>query len=315
MRHGPNRRRFLKTALSGATGLMLAPGALTRGFAAAGAGDSRVEALARNLYRFEAGSVNVVMLRTPEGVVLVDGGPLAHADALLDTVEALSGNRRIHTVFNTQWRPEHSGANPALRSAGARIIAHENTRLWMTTRFHVEWEDQDYRPLPEEAHPTDTFYTDGALEVGGEQVEYGYLLQAITDGDIYVHFRDANVLAAGAVVSVGRYPVSDYVTGGWIGGLLDATKRLLDMADEDTRIVPVRGPIVDRAHLEKQHQMLDTVFARMVRMIQEGKSAREMVDEGITAEFDDAWGDPHLFIANGYMGMWGHVREFESGIV
>ena len=28
-----------------------------------------------------------------------------------------------------------------------------------------------------------------------------------------------------------------------------------------------------------------------------------------TKEFDAKWGDPHLFLANAYRGLWGHVRE------
>ncbi|MEJ0006814.1 MAG: hypothetical protein WDM77_10745 [Steroidobacteraceae bacterium] len=45
------------------------------------------------------------------------------------------------------------------------------------------------------------------LSFGKANIEYGYLPQAHTDGDIYIYFRDANVLLAGDVVAVG--PLSD----------------------------------------------------------------------------------------------------------
>ena len=39
------------------------------------------------------------------------------------------------------------------------------------------------------------------MKAGAESIEYGYLLEAHTRGDIYVFFRDSNVLAVGDVAS------------------------------------------------------------------------------------------------------------------
>ena len=41
----------------------------------------------------------------------------------------------------------------------------------------------------------------GTLAFGAQHADYGYLGQAHTDGDLYVYFREANVLVAGGVVS------------------------------------------------------------------------------------------------------------------
>ena len=56
---------------------------------------------------------------------------------------------------------------------------------------------------------------------------------AHTDGDIYVFFPQQNVLVAGDVLSVGQYPILDYVTGGWIGGLQNANQALLKIVNAD----------------------------------------------------------------------------------
>ena len=81
--------------------------------------------------------------------------------------------------------------------AGARIVAHEHTKQYLSTEFFVDWEGRTYQPLPAKALPTQTFYTKGTMTFGSEQVEYGHLGQAHTDGDIYVLFPDSNVLVAG----------------------------------------------------------------------------------------------------------------------
>ena len=66
---------------------------------------------------------------------------------------------RIDVLFNTHWHAERVGSNAALGQAGAKIIAHENTRLWLSTVFQRPWDDQPFAPLPKAAQPNDTFYT------------------------------------------------------------------------------------------------------------------------------------------------------------
>ena len=169
-----------------------------------------------------------------DGVLLVDGGAPEHSPAVLAAVRELTGKSQVHTLFNTHWHWDQTGSNAALGAAGTRIIAHENTRLWLGTDVDSKWENRSYGRLPAKARPSKTFYTTGQLDFGGEQIEYGYLFQAHTDGDIYVHFRKANVLVAGDVLSVGRYPVIDYITGGWIGGMATAAQQLAARCDDKT---------------------------------------------------------------------------------
>ena len=85
------------------------------------------------------------------------------------------------------------------------------------------------------------------MKAGAETIEYGYLLEAHTRGDAYVFFRDSNVLAVGDVVSPLRDPSLDWYAGGWLGGRVDAMDDLLELVDDQTRIVPAYGPVMTRA--------------------------------------------------------------------
>ena len=176
------------------------------------------------------------------------------------------------------------------------------------------WQKRTYPPRPKEARPTETFYTTGKMMFGSEEVRYGYLGQAHTDGDIYVFFPGPNILMTGDVVSVGSYPVMDYTTGGWIGGLSDALKTLVGLTDAQTRIIPGNGPVQNQAALQAQAEMCATMRTRFVEMMRKGMSAKDMLAAAPTKEFDATWGDPHLFIGNAYPGLWHHVREI-GGIV
>ena len=57
---------------------------------------------------------------------------------------------------------------------------------------------------------------------------------------MYVYFPKQNVLAVGDAVSGQGWPVVDWWSGGWIGGIVGGLKRLQTVADKDTRIVPAR---------------------------------------------------------------------------
>jgi cyclase len=310
-----SRRQFLTKAL-GATAAVVGTGAL-RGAAAQSAPALGETELRNDLSLVTGLPTNVVVLRTAGSAALVDSGPASHGAELAKLVRGRLGFLSVELLFNTHWHVAHTGGNEALRSGDTTIIAHELTRLWMSTEYYVDWEDTTYEPRESAALPTRTFYaTDPqpiVAEIGDEEIEYGHLPEAHTDGDIYVWFKNRNVLAAGGVVTHGSYPVIDYATGGWIGGLVDATRKLLAMTSSDTLIVPASGPAQPRAHLERQLEMLTVVRERIENLMRKGRSIEEMLAAEVTKEFDAAWGDNReRFVANIYNGLWWAGRLSDS---
>jgi glyoxylase-like metal-dependent hydrolase (beta-lactamase superfamily II) len=269
--------------------------------------------LGDGLILIEGAGGNVVALSNAEGVLMVDGGSSEHSNGLLKFISKQT-EAKPELLFNTHWHWEHTGSNERLGKAGAKIIAHENTKLWLGGDFFVEWQNRAYKPRPPQALPNETFYTSGELNFGDEQVVYKHLPRAHTDGDIYVFLPARNVLVVGDLLAVGSYPILDFSTGGWIGGMLDASKALLEVVDAQTRIIPGVGPVQTRADLQAQHDMLATLKDRLVGMLKKGMGAEDMLAAGATREFDAKWGDPTLFVSNAYRGLWGHVRSL-GGIV
>jgi cyclase len=307
-----DRRGFLGTAAAAVLALPLA-----RRVGAAGSALASPQAiqLAERLWLISGCGGNVTVFDSPEGVLLVDGGAPAHSAQLLAEVRRLTGKPRVHVLFNTHWHHDQTGSNLALGKAGTRIIAHEYTRLWLTTDVQCRWENRVYQPLPKAAQPNETFYTTGSLAFGGEQIEYGHLGQAHTDGDIYVRFRKANVLVAGDVIATGRFPIVDPDSNGWIGGLAGAVETLAGLADAATKVVPGAGAHCNLAHVNAELAMLNTVRQRLARLLAQGRSATEMIAAKPTAEFEAEWGDPELFIRNAYPGMAHRARELGVSIV
>src|SRR6185369_13336316 len=256
MRH-MDRRQFMQRAL-GAGAAMASVASLSQAAAraAAPAVNLATTSLGGGISLISGGGGNVVVFDSSAGVLMVDGGSPAASAEVLKQVRQFTGKPQVHTLFNTHWHWDQTGSNFALGSAGARIIAHENTRLWLSTDVNSKWEQRRYPRQPAKALPNQTFYTTGALEFGGEHIEYGYLMQAHTDGDLFVHFRNADVLVVGDVLTVGRYPLIDYCTGGWIGGMATAAQTLLARCTASTRIVAGTGAVAGREKLAAEQAML-----------------------------------------------------------
>ncbi len=136
------------------------------------------------------------------------------------------------------------------------------------------------------ARPTKTTYTTDALSFAGQDIEYGYMLQAHTDGDLYVYFKSSNVLAAGGVVSAEGWPRLDWETGGWIAGLVAGYDKLLKVRRTRTRrSCRPTAPCITRGDLEGQRKMYMTIYERLVAGRQQGprpgRSGGQRTREGI----------------------------------
>lgn len=265
-----------------------------------------VEKLAEDLFIIRRpGEANVLAQTGADGVLLVDGGSAAGSDALLKTVAGLPGGGPVRTLFNTHWHPEQTGSNETIGKAGATIIAHENTRLWLTQNVVWPWDGTRFNKLPKVAQPNKTFYETGKLESG---VNYGYIPDAAhTDGDLCVFFPNQNVLAVGDIVSGQGWPELDWWTGGWIGGMVGAIQRLQTLVDANTRIVAARGPLLNPGDLRTQLNMFGTIYDRLNQMLNKGRGPAEAVAAKPTKEFDDRMGNPDVFVRRAFESLWAYL--------
>ena len=306
MTHGQTRRQVLKAAVGTAAGIVLAGRKVF-----AEQGEVRIkpdstEMLADDLFVIRIpGQHNIVAHTSAEGVLLVDGGSAAAADAVTKAVAGLPRSGPIHALFNTHWHPEQTGLNEQVGKAGRTIIAQENTRLWLTTDVTWPWNGQRFSRLPKIAQPNKTFYDTGRLESG---IRYGYIPDAAhTDGDLYVHFPQQNVLAVGDVVSTESWPIVDWVTGAWIGGMVGGVQRVLGLTNEETRVVPARGPVLTQAELKKQLEMYATIYDRLTQLLNKGRGPGEAVEARPTKEFDAQMGNSDEFVRRAFESMWAYL--------
>ena len=301
------RRDFLYTLASGAAALSL-PGALLAQMAPPQT-TLASQKLSDKVTLITGAGNNILAIAGDGGSLLVDCGDAVHAQDVLK----LAGG--VRTVIDTHWHSESTGANETMARAGAKLVAHVNTKLWMTQEITHDWENKVFPPRAKEALPAETFYTTGKTAFGGEPVEYGLMPMAHTDGDIYVYFAQSNVLAAGDAVQPGRLPMLDWTTGGWIGGMQDAHRTLLRLANDATKIVPASGPVMTKAQVQANLDLVTKIRDQMVKLMMQGMGPLDMIAAKAMKEFEgELAGDPDQFIYTAYRGLWGHVREL-GGIV
>ena len=293
-----DRRELLKSALAGTVALGFP--SLLRGQAATSSPSST--AAARTLWRshqLTGWSSSTAALRNPA----------------TRSWRRLGCECQSQTLFNTHHHTDQTGNNEMFSAAGAKIIAHKRTLEWMSSDHWVPAEDRYEKARPKAARPTETFLTTGSLKTGGEQIDYGYLTLAHTNGDIYVFFRNSNVLAVGDVASPLRDPALDYFTGAWIGGRVDAMDILLKLANEQTRIVPAYGPIMSKAEFKAERDMMEEVRDRLFKQVREGDGPKDMLEEGVLKGLARTWKDPYKFLYDAAKGCWAHHDKLGPNVV
>jgi glyoxylase-like metal-dependent hydrolase (beta-lactamase superfamily II) len=254
---------------------------------------------------------NIIVLDAGDGLLLVDSG----AENMARAVKSALGGGKVRTLFNTHYHADQTGGNAPLAKAGAQIHAHAITKQWLAADYYFPAEDRWVKAPPKEAVPTVTFRSRGEMKAGSERMEFGYLLEAHTRGDAYVFFRDSNVLCTGDVVSPLRDPALDWYAGGWLGGRVDAMDDLLELVNDQTRVVPAYGPVMSRAELQAERDMMTRLYDRTADLTAHGRSAKDMMDAGVMNEVSRKFQDPYKFLYDVAKGLQAHYTNFGGNVV
>ncbi|MDR0781095.1 MAG: MBL fold metallo-hydrolase [Pseudomonadales bacterium] len=241
---------------------------------------------------------NVVALpgMSENGVLLIDGGLAAHAPALLQAAFDATGQQRVHTLINTHFHPEQTGANEAVGMAGGSIIAHENTALCLKNAVLSSTYKGRYGPLAQAGIPTQLWREDGSFTFAGQEIIHGYLPAAHTNGDIFVFFPILDLLVTGGPVTTQQWPILDIRQGGWMGGLVRAYDKLSQVVSADTVVVPAHGPITNGTALIRMRNMYSELHLRLAEELNIGMGWDDVVAKKLLAPFEAQYGNADAFV-------------------
>lgn len=263
--------------------------------------------VADGVYALKGAGGNIGLVVGADRAFLIDDQYAPMVPKIRAAVAAIT-DKPVSFVLNTHWHGDHTGGNEAFAEAGTLVVAHDNVRTRLSSDQVMAAFDRTVPAAPKGALPVITFNDQVTFHVGGHTVRTIHIPSAHTDGDAIVHLPETNVIHTGDLVFYGLYPVVDYSNGGSLKGMADATAKLMEMSNEDTRFIPGHGPVViTRRQLAEYLQMLRVVHARLETLIGEGKSLEEVIAAKPTAEFDEQWGKgflpPDRWVRINYQGM------------
>lgn len=279
--------------------------------------DLTISPVAGNVYMIQrpGGGGNIGVQVGPDGVLLVDSLFAPLADKVVAAVSEVS-DEDIRFLINTHIHIDHVGGNENLAQRGVLIFAHDNTRLrFFEERSRFPRAGGSFVPQqPEAARPVITFNDTMRFHLNGEEVRAFLVPPAHTDGDVFVHFPESDVLHLGDVYRTTSYPIIDVYNGGSLRGTIAALDRAIDLAGPNTRIIPGHGlEVVGREQLIEFRDMILDIQGRILTLIREGKKLDEVIAARPTADYDAEWTDdpgwgPEDFVPVMYYELGGSGR-------
>ena len=260
-----------------------------------------------NIRVLEGSGGTVAVLTGPDGKVLIDAGIGVSRPQLTKALAGL-GTDPITHLINTHWHFDHTDGNAWLNAAGAKIIAQENTRKYLSQVQRVDDWDYNFLPPPAGGVPSEVFAEERSLRLNGSTIALKHYGPAHTDSDLSVTFAEANVVHVADTFWNGVYPFIDYSTGGSIDGMVAASEANLAATNDDTIVIAGHGKAVGtKAELQEFRDMLVTVREKVAALKEQGRSRDNTVAAKPTATFDAKFGnfviDPDFFTRLVYEGV------------
>ncbi len=260
-------------------------------FAQEGEISFRSTELAPGLYMIEGvggfSGGNLGLLIGDDGVVLIDDGLPPLIGQLQAAIDRIT-EEPVEFLINTHVHGDHVGGNAVLGQEGAVIVAHDNLRRRLLAEG-IPTGPGASAPAPRAALPVLTFADSVTFHLNGREAFVFHVDRAHTDGDAVIHFREDNVIHAGDAVFNGLFPFIDLDSGGSVEGYIAAQKRILDLADDDTRIIPGHGTLADKEDLQAALDMLEDALERVRALVEAGHSEEEILAANPLADYHADW--------------------------
>jgi len=213
---------------------------------------------------------NIGVYVDEEGICLVDNQWAVLAPGIKEILTSIS-QKPVNRIINTHFHFDHTDGNKAFRKDGVPVFAHTNVRLKLSADqilsppFHIL-----QKAYPAESLPTTTFDSTMSIFNKDEVIELRHYANAHTDGDIVVHFKNADIYHTGDIFVTYGLPYIDEQNGGDIYAMTQAIEHLISLSGPDTRFIPGHGPLCTLEDLKDYHKLLVSVRDQVIHCVNEG---------------------------------------------
>jgi len=188
--------------------------------------------------RYDEWDLNVGLVAGTDGALLIDTrATIEQAEELREHVREVT-DLPVRWVVNTHAHFDHVNGNDVFATAGAEVVAHENTAAAAKLA-------------------ATTFAVAKVIELGDRRVELLYVGNAHTDGDAVVVVPDVDVFFVGDLVEESAPP--SYGEDSFPLDWPDTLNQVMGMLSATTKVVPGHGAVVDVEFVRSQAIDLGTV--------------------------------------------------------
>ena len=246
--------------------------------------------VADNIYMLQGAGGNIGLSFGSDGIFIIDDQFAPLHEKLIAVIDELTDGKVSKSantfLLNTHFHPDHTGGNELMGESGTVIVAHNNVRNRLAVEQVIPFFNRTSPPVPDIGLPVITFEQDITLHLNGDIVRFIHVGPAHTDGDAIVHFTKSDVIHTGDILFTNSYPFIDLDNGGSVGGFINAVEKILELAGDNTKIIPGHGSLTDKAGVLSYHKMLSTIFERVTAMVKDGKTLEQIIASKPTTEFD-----------------------------
>ncbi len=188
---------------------------------------------------------NVVAADSGDGVVMVDGGHASWSDAVLRAVGEQFASRARERAAQHSLAPRADGLQRGARRArraDRRAREHEALARQRSVGALVE---REVRATAESRAAGDDFLRVDERCASAAAPSTARTCRRRTRTATSVRSSPTRTCwLPAASCRTTAWPIIDWWTGGWTGGMLDGFEQLLEIANDRTRIVPASGPVM-----------------------------------------------------------------------
>ena len=242
-----------------------------------------------NIYMLKGAGGNIGVLTGADGIVMIDDQFLQLGKKIQDAIASLD-NGPIRFTLNTHLHGDHSGSNEYFKKLGSTVVAHEQVRARMSKEGFNEGSKSAIPPRDKDAWPIVTFPDKLTLHLNNQDVELIHFEAGHTDGDVIVHFKQANVFHMGDVFVTYGYPYIDMSSGGSINGLIATLDKCVALMNETSIIIPGHGELCKKGDVIKYRNRLADIRDKVSAALKKGKKTEDLPGLGITDAYDAEWG-------------------------
>jgi glyoxylase-like metal-dependent hydrolase (beta-lactamase superfamily II) len=269
-----------------------------------------------NFFMIAGAGGNIGVQVGEDGVVVVDAGSAASAQAVLAAIKQITP-KPIRYVIDTGPDADHVGGNDVLSKAGDQFYpgtrpagARQDTLRSAAAILAAEGVQRHMAASSGSAGapaglPTEPFhYAKKFKYLNDEAIEVLHQPAAHTDSDVFVFFRRSDVVVAGDVFDTRRFPVIDIERGGSIDGEIEALNRLSEIAvasvpvvsrEAGTIVIPGHGWLSDQYDVIEYRDMITVIRDRVRDLVGAGRSLEQVKAaapaKGYTGRYGNEGGD------------------------